>query len=330
MEKVFVVGPFNQKMREAIRENLPEQFSLDFVRDKSEYSRLEQADYVIIRTLTMTAEDIALLKNCKLIQRWGVGYDSIDIEAAAKKKIPVAVCFGINAVPVAEMTLALTLAVLRNVVPLTVGIHQGLYERETYSKTAWTIHNKTVGVIGTGNIGIKAAALYKAFGASVLYCNACRLTEQVEKDLGLTYMELDGLLGRCDIVSLHVPLTASTERMINSQSIAKMKDGAVLINTAREELIDYQALKEALESGKLRGVGLDAIEEGSVAWLAVRGLENVVLTAHVGGNTSDNVAYSAQRCAEQIVAVSSGKKLSFPHVVNGVSSENNETGKNDR
>ena len=313
-----MVGPFNQEMQGAIRGNLPDQFELEYVTSKADYSRLAGADYIIIRTLTMTAEDIALLNNCKLIQRWGVGYDSIDIEAAAKKNIPVAVCFGINATPVAEMALALTLAVLRNVVPLTVGINEGLYERETYSKTSWTINNKTVGVVGAGNIGKKAAALYKAFGATVLYYDAYRLTEQAETELGLVYAGLDDLLGSCDIVSLHVPLMDTTEKMINSRSIAKMKDGAVLINTAREELIDYEALKDALASGKLRGAGLDAIEESSVASLAVRGLKNAVLTAHVGGNTSDNVEYSARRCAEQIIAVSKGEKLAFPHVVNGV------------
>lgn len=318
MEKVFVVGPFNQEMRNAIRGKLPERFEIEYVTSKSDYSRLAEADYIIIRTLTMTAEDIDLLKKCKLIQRWGVGYDSIDIEAAAKKNIPVAVCFGINAVPVAEMALALTLAVLRNVVPLTNGINQGLYERETYSKTSWTISNKTVGIVGAGNIGRRTAALYKAFGATVLYYDVYRLPEQTEKDVGLIYTELNDLLGKSDIVSLHVPLMASTVEMINSESIAKMKDGAVLINTAREELIDYEALQDALVSGKLRGAGLDAIEEGAVATLRVRGLKNVVLTAHVGGNTADNVEHSAQRCASQITAVSNGEKLCSPHVVNGI------------
>lgn len=318
MEKVLVIGPFNDNMKKALLEAFPAEFSLEFITSRDEYGRLADADYVILRTLTLGADDIAGMKRVKLIQRWGAGYDTVDIKAAAERGIPVAVCYGINSTPVAEMTLALMLSVYRNVVPLTNGIRSGLWERESYARYSHTISGKTVGIVGIGNIGRKVAALVRAFGAKVVYYDAFRMSPEKEKENGVEFCELDEIWGKCDIISLHVPLLDSTMKMVNADTIAKMKDGAVLINTAREELVDLPALRAALESGKLAGAGLDALEQTTIASKPFEGIENIVLTPHLGGNTADDAAAMAQRCAEQICAVSRGEKLTPPHVVNGV------------
>ena len=318
MENVLVIGPFNDAMKKALLDAFPEEFSLEFITSRDDYGKLAEADYTILRTLNIDANDIAGMKNMKLIQRWGAGYDTVDIKAAADKGIPVAVAYGINSTPVAEMTVALLLAVYRNIVPLTVGVQNGVWERENYAKFSHTINGKTVGIVGIGNIGRKVAAIVRAFGAKVVYYDAFRLSEEQEKANDVAYCELDELWGKCDIISLHVPLLESTMKMVNAETIAKMKDGAVLINTAREELVDLEALKAALVSGKLAGAGLDAVEPDTMAAKPFEGLNNIVLTPHLGGNTADDVAQMAQRCADQICAISRGEKLTPPHVVNGI------------
>lgn len=317
MEKVLVIGPFNESMKKALADAFDDRFSLEYITSREEYDRIEEADYIILRTLNLNAEDIASMNKVKLIQRWGVGFDSVDIQAAGEKNIPVAVTYGINSTPVAEMAMALTLAVYRNVVPMTVGIQEGKWEREAYSKTSYTINGKTVGVIGIGNIGRKVAALFQAFGATVLYYDLFRLSPEREEELGLTYYDLDEIWDKCDIISLHAPATPETNHMVNAQSLSRMKDGAVLINTAREELIDMDALVQAMKNGKLLGVGLDAVEEETMSKQPFRGLNSVVLSAHLGGNTADNSVHMAKRCAEQVAAISEGKVLTPPHLVNG-------------
>lgn len=316
MEKVLVIGPFNEAMKRALETSFDDHFSLEYITSREEYGRMADADYIILRTLDLNADDIAAMKKVKLIQRWGAGYDTVDIKAAAEKKIPVAITYGINATPVAEMTLALALAVYRNLIPMTAGIQDGRWERETYAKTSYTIQGKTVGIVGIGNIGRKAAALFQAFGAKVLYYDLFRLNAGREKELNLTYSELDSLWGKCDIISLHAPATPETAHIVNAASLNRMKDGAVLINTAREELVDMEALAAALSEGKLLGAGLDAVEEETMKALPFRGLGNVVLSAHLGGNTADNAVHMARRCAEQVAVVSAGGKLPPPHAVN--------------
>lgn len=316
MEKVLVIGPFNESMKSALAQSFDDRFSLEYITSREEYGRIADADYIILRTLDLNADDIAAMKKVKLIQRWGAGYDTVDIKAAAEKRIPVAITYGINATPVAEMTLALTLAVYRNLVPMTKGIQDGKWERETYAKTSYTINGKTVGIVGIGNIGRKVAALFRAFGAKVMYYDLFRLNAEREKELDLTYSELDDLWGKCDIISLHAPATPETAGIVNAAALNKMRDGAVLINTAREELVNMEALAAALRSGKLLGAGLDAVEEETMKALPFLGLGNVVLSAHLGGNTADNAVHMARRCADQVAVVSAGGKLPPPHAVN--------------
>jgi len=318
MEKVLVIGPFNEGMKSALADAFPPEFALEYITGREDYGKLADADYCILRTLTLTAQDIAGMGRMKLIQRWGAGYDTVDIQAAAEKRIPVAVCCGINSTPVAELTLALMLAVYRNVVPLTNALQSGAWERESYAKRAHTLSGKTVGVVGIGNIGRKVAALAQAFGARVLYYDAFRLSPEQEDARSVVFCPLEELWGQCDVITLHVPLLDSTVRMVNAETLSRMKDGAVLINTARQELVDLEALAGALRSGKLSGAGLDALEEETMASRPFAGLNNVVLTPHLGGNTADDAAAMAQRCAEQIMAVSRGEALCAPHLVNGV------------
>ena len=317
MERVMVVGPFNSTMREALQAAFPPSFQLEYLTSYKEYGQLKNADYIILRTLELKREALEGLKRCKLIQRWGVGYDSVDIQAAGARGIGVAVTAGINATPVSEMALALTLAVYRNLVPMTNRIMEGVWDREAFSKRSFTISGKRVGVFGMGQIGQKVAALCRAFGAEVIYYDPYPLSQKREQELGITRCDWKTIWETSDIVSLHSPLTESNRHMINARTLGMMKKDAVLINTARAELVDLNALATALREGRILGAGLDAIEENITKENPLKGLPNVVLTAHLGGNTVDNAVHMAKRCAEQICVVSAGGQLAFPHLVNG-------------
>lgn len=318
MEKIVVIGPFNPVMQDALRDVfLPERFELEFVDEDVECEAVRCADYIILRTLSLGSERIKYLDRAKLIQRWGAGFDTVDIKAAGKRGIQVAVTAGMNAVPVAEMSLALALAVCRNLVPLTNDIMNGRWSREKYSRRSYTIAGKTVGILGSGNIGRKVAALFNAFEANIIYYDPYRLPAEQEEQLGLRFVSQEQLWTNSDILTLHVPLTEETRSIINAEVLGQMKQQSVLINTAREELVDYEAVAAALKSGKLLGAGFDAIEEGFLENNPFIGMDNVVLTSHLGGNTVDNAVHMAERCAEQIMTVSDGVRLSPPHLVNG-------------
>lgn len=318
MEKIVVAGPFNASMRGALAEAIPaDRYEMTFIDAPEQYAAFEDADYIILRTLSIGREDIARMKKVKLIQRWGAGFDTVDIQAAGEKGIQVAVTAGMNATPVSEMALALALAVYRNIVPLTNGIMAGRWEREAYSKRSYTLNGKRVGIYGIGNIGRKVAALYRAFGSEVIYYDPYRLPPEKEAELGVRFVQEDELWRTSDIITLHAPLTEETRGIVNRDVVARMKEGAVLINTARQELVELSAVAQALESGHLLGAGFDAIDEEVAQDNPFAGMTNVVLTTHLGGNTVDNAVHMAKRCAEQIQLVSGGGTLAAPHLVNG-------------
>lgn len=317
MEKVLIIGPFNPAMRAALEASFDSgAFELEFAGESIDLEQVKCADYIILRTLSIDAGCMQHLRRTRMIQRWGAGYDTVDIREAGKRGIQVAVTYGMNAAPVAELAVALALAVYRNIVPLTNDIMEGRWSREEYSRRSYTVAGKTVGIFGSGNIGRKAAALFKAFGAEVIYYDPYRLTVNQEQALGMQFVTREELWEKADILTLHAPLTEDTRHVINAVTLNQMKDGAVLINTAREELVDYEAVAAALGRGKLLGAGFDAVESHFVEDNPFHGMPNVVLTPHLGGNTVDNAVHMARRCAEQIAAVSRGERLKPPHLVN--------------
>ena len=318
MEKVVAIGPFNPNMCAALTAAIPkDRFQLVFAGEEPEYQQIRDADYIILRTLRIDRDHMRYLEKAKLIQRWGAGFDTVDIEEAGRRGIQVAVTAGMNAVPVAELALSLALAVYRNLVPLTSDIMNGRWSREAYSRRSYTIAGKTVGIYGMGNIGRKVAGLYKAFGAEVIYYDPYPLRPEQERQMGITPVPQEQLWQKSDIVTLHAPLTQETRRVVGEAALAQMKDHAVLVNTAREELVDYQAVAAAIRSGKLLGAGFDAIESSFIDNNPFSGMDNVVLTPHLGGNVVDIAGSMAARCGEQILAVSRGKRLEPPHLVNG-------------
>ena len=219
------------------------------------YERSKDADIVIIANNPYPAEVIEKLENTKLIQVAFTGLDHVGLEAANKKDILVQNAAGYSDNAVAELVIGHTLALLRKIPwadshTRNGGDAKGLIGRE--------IKGKTVGIIGTGNIGIETAKLFKAFGANLVGCS--RSEKQEALDLGLKYYELDEMLKRSDIVSVHLPLNDETKNYLSAHEFEVIKDGALLINCARGPIVDTTALVDALENGKLAGCAIDVFE----------------------------------------------------------------------
>lgn len=318
MEKIAITGPFDAQMQAAILEELPEGFEIILVPSPDEFDKLQDVDYIIMRTVEMREKTIKTLRKIKFIQRWGVGYDIVDIKAAGDHNIPVAVMPGINATQVMELTLLLILAVYRNLIAMHNGILDGQWPRNELRKRSYTVSGKTVGIIGIGNIGTKVAKCIKSFDTEVQYFDVVRLSTNLEMELGIRYVPFEELLKTSDIISLHIPFTEENRNLINKKTIALMKPTAVIINTSRGGIIDEIDLSEALKNDRLLGAGLDVFEQEPLhSDSPLRSMNNVVMTPHAGANTVDINFSMAKRAMENIVKMSSGKGLSAAELVNG-------------
>ena len=317
METIALMGPYDMAVKQMLRELAPETFAFVEVHSEQELARLQQAQYIILRVLGTPAELIASLPKLRLIQRWGVGFDKVDIQAAGARNIPVAVTPGMNAASVSEMAVLHMLAVYRRLLTLHRNVLAGKWQQPGLASISYTICGKTAGLIGLGHIGRLVAQKVQAFGAKVQYFDSFRLPAAEEQQLGLCYVSLEELLHTSDIVSLHVPLTDATRHLIDRHAIELMKPEAILINTARGGIVCERDLIDALREHRILGAGLDCEEqEPAAADSPLLQLDNVVLTPHMGGSTIDTSRNMARRCIENIIRVSRGEELSPKDVVN--------------
>lgn len=316
MEKIMVIGPYTRQMVSSMEKYLPQGTEMVFIKDDSQYDALADADYIILRTYRLDRPQIARLRKAKLIQRWGAGFDTVDIQAAGERGIPVAVCAGVNAQSVAELTVLMMLAIYRNLLPQAAAFASGEDRRTSLASRSRCIEGKTVGILGMGNIGRRVAAIVRGFGAEVIYYDVMPMDPEKEAALGCRYGTMDEVLSESDIVSLHLPLLEETKGMFDRNAFEKMKTDAVLINAARQELVVEADLAEALRGGKLLGAGLDEIAE-PMPQSPFAGMENVICTPHIGGSTVDINDTMARLCMEHISAIRGGKALTAPSLVNG-------------
>lgn len=238
----------------------------------------------------------------RAIARFGVGYDAIDVAAARKKGIAVAITPGVNQVSAAEHTMALLLAVFRQILPRDTSVRDGSWKRPWFPRLA----GKTLGLIGLGRIGREVVPRAQAFGLQVIAFDPFPDTNFARRT-GVQLMPLKDILQQSDILSLHLPCSESSRKMINRESLTLMRDGAVLINTARGGLVDESALVEALQSGKLWAAGIDAFDvEPPRTDHPLLHLPNVVLTPHTAGLDDDSVAGMGTRASEWLVKLYQG------------------------
>jgi len=244
----------------------------------------------------------------KLVQLLSAGYDNVDLEAARRAKVAVCNNGGANAISVAEHALMLMLAVARKVIWQHGNVAAGRWRGNGPAPRLYELNGKTLGIIGLGTIGKKTARLAQAFGMRVEYYDIRRLSEEAEDRLGVRFRLLRELLRSADVVSLHVPLNASTRGMIGAAELGLMKPLAIIVNTSRGPVIDEAALHQALSGGKLFGAGLDVFaQEPPPPSNPLLKLDNVVLTAHFAGPTWDNHVARFRNAFDNVERVARGE-----------------------
>ena len=255
-------------------------------------------DGLAIRSATkVTPELLEKAKRLQVVGRAGIGVDNVDVPACTANGVVVMnTPFG-NAITTAEHAMTMMLSLARHIPQASQSTHEGKWEKSKFMGIELT--GKHLGLIGAGNIGSIVAQKAIGYGLHVLAYDPFLTTERADQ-LGVTKLELDELLERSDIISLHVPKTPETSNIIDATALNKMKKGSMLINCARGGLVDELALKVALESGHLRGAALDVFAEEPAKENPLFGMPNVICTPHLGASTSEAQEKVAVQVAEQI------------------------------
>jgi D-3-phosphoglycerate dehydrogenase / 2-oxoglutarate reductase len=257
----------------------------------SELVRVHRPVGMIAGVEPLTKQVLADAKGLKVISRCGGGTDSVDLAAARRLGITVTATPDAVTIPVAELTLGLILGVLRHIHTADASVRRGGWERPM----GRLLFEKTVGIIGLGRIGSYLSRLLSPFGCrlvgfdpAIASHEICRLTD------------LDELLGLADIITLHIPFSEETRRIINGKRISMMKEGAVLVNAARGGLVDEQALEDALKSGHLSGAALDCFEQEPYLG-KLKEFPQVLLTSHIGGYAVEARAMMEKQAVDNLL-----------------------------
>ena len=306
---------------------LGEHFDVDLGIDWSE-EEFEQriGDYhgILIRSATkMTAELIAKATNMRVIGRAGVGVDNVDVDAATQRGIVVANAPQSNVVTAAEHTMAMLLALARNIPQAHASLTSGKWERSKFSGVE--LYEKTLGILGFGRIGQLVAQRAKGFGMRVLAFDPFVSAERY-RELGVEKAaSSDEVCAQADFITIHLPKTPETEGWMDATQFAKMRDGVRILNVARGGLIDDAALKDALDSGKVAGAALDVFpSEPITEYPLFEGYPNVVVTPHLGASTAEATDRAGFQSAEQVVAALTGGVVSTAVNIPSVGAEDME------
>ncbi len=256
--------------------------------------------------------DKAVLDNApklKMIQRTGVGTEMLDVETIKQRGIPVYVNAGVNAQSVSEHTLTLILACLKRLTKINQQCHQGVWKKQQVGVTTRELKGKTVALVGMGNIGRLVAQMLQVFGANIIYTDVVRQPIEIEQRLGLTYFDsFESILPEADILSFHCPLVKENTEILNQRTLAMMKRGAIVVNTARGKLVNPNDLYGALVNGQLSSAALDThYEEPIKVGYKLAELDNVILTPHIGGLSREAFESMMQRAMDNIAAFEAGR-----------------------
>jgi D-3-phosphoglycerate dehydrogenase len=306
---------------------LEEHFDVDLGIDWSNEELAEKIGAyhgILIRSATkMTAELIDAGENLRVIGRAGVGVDNVDVEAATRRGIVVANAPQSNVVTAAEHTMALLLALARNIPQAYASLTSGKWERSKFSGVE--LYEKTLGILGFGRIGQLVAARARGFGMRVLAFDPFVSAERY-RELGVEKAEnSEEIYAQADFITVHLPKTPETAGWVNAEAFAKMRDGVRILNVARGGLIDDQALKDALDSGKVAGAALDVFPSEPITdYPLFQGYPQVVVTPHLGASTAEATDRAGYQSAEQVVAALTGGVVSTAVNIPSVGAEDME------
>lgn len=265
--------------------------------DDERRAKIAGADVVIVASTPLTASLIAAARRLRLVHHQGVGWHDTVAADALPPEVRLAITPEGTTTGVAEHAVLLTLAVLRRLAWLDSELRAGRWHVNTLRSEARELCGKTIGYVGMGRIAQAAAERFRAFGTRGLYVDPeARLAPERAAALGVEPARFEALLAQADVVTLHAPLTDATRGLIDARAIARMRRGAVIVNTARGPIVDEAALVDALAEGRLGGAGLDVFEtEPPRGDTPLRRFRNVVLTPHVSAATID--AFEAKMAA---------------------------------
>jgi D-3-phosphoglycerate dehydrogenase len=301
---VLVKEKIGQSGVDLLREHFDVEVGIDWP-DGELVERIGEYDGILIRSATkMTGELIARADRLRVIGRAGVGVDNVDVEAATRRGIVVANAPESNVVTAAEHTMALLLALARNIPQAHSSLTAGRWERSSFSGVE--LYEKTLGIVGFGRIGQLVAYRARGFGMRVLAFDPLVSAERY-RELGVEKAaSADALYAQADFVTVHLPKTPETEGFLGAEAFAKMRDGVRILNVARGGLVDEAALKDALDSGKVAGAALDVFPSEPMTESPLFGYPNVVVTPHLGASTAEATDRAGYQSAEQVVAALTG------------------------
>ncbi|MHC4712805.1 MAG: C-terminal binding protein [Planctomycetota bacterium] len=265
------------------------------------------ADGILNRVAPMTARVITALDKCRVIARYGVGVDNVDVQAAAGGKIVVANVPDYCNDEVSTHAVALLLALARKVVSHDKAVRNGAWDIGS-ADPIYRTAGRTVGLIGLGRIARAVAEKLKGFGMRIVAADPYVSSEQAAS-IGVELIEMDALIASSDFISIHAPLMDATKKMINAGTLSRMKPTACLVNTSRGGLVDQRALIEALNEKKIAGAALDVYEvEPLEPDSPLKELDNVILTDHAGWYSEDSIVELQTRAAQAVADVLSGRR----------------------
>jgi len=270
------------------------------------------ADACIVQYAPLTRRVLRNLRRCRVVARYGIGVDNIDVPAATDEGIWITNVPGFCKVELAEHTLAMILAFARRLNRLDRSVHRGEWETIGNMRPTRRLSELTLGLIGFGFVGREVATRARAFGLRVL-ATAPRTTAEVMAAHGVEKVDLDTLLTSADFISLHCPLTPETRHLIDAERLALVKPSTFLINTSRGAIVDEAALIAALRAGRLAGAGLDVLErEPPAPDNPLLAMENVEITPHAAYYSDDSLAYLQTSVAEEVARVLRGERPRSP------------------
>lgn len=312
LEHIVVLDAIGEAVAAKLRALLPEGFELSHATERNDRhlaAIIAEADYAVSGQVAVSAEVLRAATELKLLHKWGVGVDNLDVDTARQLGIKVARTTGSNAVPVAEFTIGLMIGALRHVANGHHRLQDGQW-RNWSSSEPLMLSGKTVGLVGFGAIGRNVARLLTGFGCDILYHKPTRLTASEEEEQGVRYADLATLLATSDVVSLHCPLTEQTAGLIDRHALVRMKPTAALINVARGGVVVESDLIWGLEQGEIHSAAMDVYEiEPLPADSPLIGVENLTLTPHLAAMAADNFAPTVTRMFENIRRVSNGEPI---------------------
>ena len=296
---VVYADKLDTHMEQLLLDLCPEDIDMRFLQPSvGKQGTIEEANVIFCSTYKVDKNCIDSAPGLKLVMKPGAGLDNVDVAYATTKGIAVSCCPGMNKSTVAELVIGMLIALYRKIPLMNETIREGFWDMWKYRYDSFELAGKTMGVVGCGAIGREIVSRMNAFGVKSIYYDPYRLSPEMEKKLDLEFVELDEVLRRSDIVTLHLPLTPETRNMIGEAQFKMMKPTAVLVNAARGGIVDRDALANALLNHDIWGAVLDthAVEPPDITHPLYANKDlNIIMTPHLGGATKENM----ERCFRQ-------------------------------